>query len=432
MLRFSTILVLCLGVVGLAYFQLALSESPDQQAKIKLDLVKKRIQSLQDRLSAAEGERQQKSRELQQTETQIGALTKRIRITKQILDSKRRRLAELEGERSDAQLRLDQHRSSLERQIRAAYIMGREKKMKILLNQQDPSVVSRVLVYYDYLNSARLEQMGQIGKNLQKLNTIERNIAQEEQRLQQLQGENLDQKKQLEGAQLERKEIIASLNSQLKSTGQELMSLKSDEKRLKSLLADLQRALVDIPVNSNAHISFKSRKGKLPWPSKGKLIARFGSAREVGKLKWDGVMIAAPEGQEVRAIHHGRVVFANWLRGFGLLLIIDHGDGFMSLYGHNQSLFKETGEWVEPGEVVAQVGSSGGRSISGIYFGIRYKGQPKNPAQWCQRIKGRIISQRESKELSYYSVTHRSQGNVVVSAFANSIISQPGLLLAAR
>jgi septal ring factor EnvC (AmiA/AmiB activator) len=120
-------------------------------------------------------------------------------------------------------------------------------------------------------------------------------------------------------------------------------------------------------------------------------------------------MIAAPEGQEVRAIHHGRVAFADWLRGFGLLLIIDHGEGFMSLYGHNQSLFKETGEWVEPGEVVAQVGSSGGRSTSGIYFGIRHNGQPINPTRWCRRIKGQVIAAKTLKELSFYFLTHSAQ-----------------------
>jgi septal ring factor EnvC (AmiA/AmiB activator) len=133
----------------------------------------------------------------------------------------------------------------------------------------------------------------------------------------------------------------------------------------------------------------------------------------VGKLTWDGVLIAAPEGREVRAIHHGRVAFADWLRGFGLLLIIDHGDGFMSLYGHNQSLFKETGEWVEPGEVVAQVGSSGGRTRSGIYFGIRHNGEPQNPQQWCRRTRGRTVSMRGGIERPPAGHTHRAERSLV-------------------
>ncbi|MET0029306.1 MAG: peptidoglycan DD-metalloendopeptidase family protein [Candidatus Thiodiazotropha sp.] len=392
MLRLRGLLYLCLLFAGLVAVQSLSAETSEADTQQKLEQVKSRIQSLQDRLRSTEGERETQSRALQETETQIGAMARRIRATEQSLVRQKRRLGELEGERADARLRLDQHRSTLERQIRAGYAMGRQEKMKILLNQEDPAVVSRVMVYYDYFNSARVEQMEQIRKNLQQLNAIERTIAQEEQRLQQLLAKNHAQISQLEAAQQGRKEIIASLNSRMQSEGQELESLKTDEKQLQTLLTDIQQALVDIPLSSDAHVPFSTRKGKLPWPSRGRLVASYGSYREVGKLKWDGVMIAAPEGQEVRAIHHGRVAFADWLRGFGLLLIIDHGDGFMSLYGHNQSLFKETGEWVEPGEVVAQVGNSGGRATSGIYFGIRHNGQPVNPSLWCQRVRGRVIA----------------------------------------
>ncbi|MES9928863.1 MAG: peptidoglycan DD-metalloendopeptidase family protein [Candidatus Thiodiazotropha sp. 6PDIVS] len=409
MLRLSCLLALCLGFCGSLFVQQISADESEKEAKSKLEQVKRRIQNKQDQLRSTEGKREEQSRALQEMELQIGALARRIRVTKQSLKRQQRRLAELEGDRADARLRLDKHRSSLERQLRAAYAMGRQEKMKILLNQQDPAVVSRVMVYYDYFNTARVEQMVQIRKNLQKLKAIEHKIAQEEQRLQQLQAKNLNQKRQFEAAQMGRKEIIANLNSRLRNKGQELQSLKSDEKQLQSLLSELQQTLADIPLNPTAHVAFQTRKGKLPWPSRGKILARFGSAREVGKLKWDGVMISAPEGQEVRAIHHGRVAFADWLRGFGLLLIIDHGEGFMSLYGHNQSLFKETGEWVEPGEVVAQVGSSGGRSTSGIYFGIRHNGEPKNPTKWCLRTRGRVIADKTIKELSFYSLTHSSQ-----------------------
>jgi septal ring factor EnvC (AmiA/AmiB activator) len=398
---------LCFASVTLQVF----ADASENDAKTKLDEVKRKIQTLQQQLRNTEGKREEQNRALQDMELQIGALARRIRVTEQSLKRQQRRLSELEGERADARLRLDQHRLSLERQLRAAYAMGRQEKMKILLNQQDPAVVSRVMVYYDYFNSARLEQIEQIRLNLQKLNAIEQKIAREEQRLQQLQSKNLTQKQQLEAAQSGRKTIIASLNSRLKNKGQELQSLKTDEKQLQSLLQELQQALVDIPLNPEAHVSFQKRKGKLPWPSSGKLVARFGTTREVGKLKWDGVLISAPEGQEVRAIHHGRVAFADWLRGFGLLLIIDHGEGFMSLYGHNQSLFKETGEWVEPGEVVAQVGRSGGRSTAGIYFGIRHNGKPKNPTQWCRGIRGRVIAGKAVKELSFYPATHKTESD---------------------
>jgi septal ring factor EnvC (AmiA/AmiB activator) len=394
------------------------AEASEPDAKAKLEKVKKRIQSLQNQLRSTQGKWEQHSQALQKTEKQIGDFARRIRVTQQSLNRQKRRLAELESKRADARLHLDQQRASLERQIRAGYAMGRQEKLKILLNQQDPAEVSRVMVYYDYFNSARVQQMESIRKSLQQLRSVENEIAQEEQRLTQLLAKNKNQKQQLESARIGRRKIIASLNKHLKDKGEELDSLKSDEKQLKSLLVEIQQALADIPLDTTAHVPFNSRKGKLPWPSRGRLVASFGSHREVGKLKWDGVMIAAPEGQEVRAIHHGRVAFADWLRGFGLLLIIDHGDGYMSLYGHNQSLFKETGEWVEPGEVVAQVGNSGGRTTSGIYFGIRHNGQPKNPIQWCQRIKGRNVAvwgrKIKQKELSFNAITHNSQRSPIV------------------
>ncbi|MCU7942070.1 MAG: peptidoglycan DD-metalloendopeptidase family protein [Candidatus Thiodiazotropha sp. (ex Cardiolucina cf. quadrata)] len=416
--RASGLMVLSLGLMLSLLSHPIIAEESEQEARAKLEQVKKRIQSLQKQLRSTHGKWEQQSQALQNTEKQIGDFARRIRVTEQSLNRQKRRLAGLESERADARLHLDQHRASLERQLRAGYAMGRQEKLKILLNQQDPAVVSRIMVYYDYFNSARVQQMNTIKESLRHLRSIEREIAQEEQRLQQLLSKNQNQKRQLEAARTGRKKIIASLNKRLKDKGAELDGLKSDEKQLRSLLAQIQQALSDIPLDSTAHVPFNSRKGKLPWPSRGRLVARFGSEREVGKLKWDGVLIAAPEGQEVHAIHHGRVAFADWLRGFGLLLIIDHGDGYMSLYGHNQSLFKETGEWVEPGEVVAQVGNSGGRTSSGVYFGIRHNGQPKNPIQWCQRIKGRKIAgwgrQIREKELSFYAITHTFQGSTPV------------------
>jgi septal ring factor EnvC (AmiA/AmiB activator) len=372
-------------------------EDADLEAKTqRLNQVKSRIQSLNRELRSTENQRDTQSMALRETEQKIGLIARRIRVTDQSLRRQKRQLAELEADRADARLKLDNHQSSLERQIRAAYAMGRQEKVKILLNQQDPAVVSRVMVYYDYFNAARISQMERIEESLRELRRIEREIEQEELRLQQLQAKNNNERQQLEAAQRGRQEIVADLNRQLKDQGQELNNLKDDESQLTSLISNLQQVLSDLPLDPAAHEPFRSRKGKLPWPSKGQLVASFGTRREVGKLTWDGVMIAAPEGRDVHAIHHGRVAFADWLRGFGLLLIIDHGDGFMSLYGHNQSLFKETGEWVEPGEVVAQVGSSGGRTHSGIYFGIRHNGEPQNPKTWCKRTHGRTISSRES------------------------------------
>ncbi|WP_369408872.1 murein hydrolase activator EnvC family protein [endosymbiont of Lamellibrachia barhami] len=382
-------LVLCAAIPGVS---VAAEKAQLQQKSEELARVKARIKQLQTQLQSAEGERQGHNSALRETEERIGDLARRIRVIAVSLDRQRQRMAELEQERADARLQLDFHRQTMEQQIRAAYIMGRQEKVKILLNQQDPAVVSRVMVYYDYLNDARLARMNLIRDSLQRLAKIEQAISEEEQRLQQLQAKEAAEREQLERTRVGRERVIAALNARLRNRGQELDQLKANEKQLSSLLANIQEALADIPMERLTHKPFSQLKGRLPWPSKGRLAASFGSPRKVGKLRWDGVLISAPEGREVKAVHYGRVAFADWLRGFGLLLIVDHGDGYMSLYGHNQSLFKETGEWVDPGEVVALVGSSGGRSTSGVYFGIRHNGAAVNPKKWCRRTKGKRIS----------------------------------------
>ena len=425
----------CLLALSLTVWLLPLCQAADSDLESKtrqLDQVKSRIQSLHQQLTSTESQRDKEGKALQATEEQIGLIARRIRVTDQSLNRQQRHMAELEAQRGDARLQLDKHQTTLERQIRAAYAMGRQEKVKILLNQQDPAIVSRVMVYYDYFNEARIGQMKQIEESLQELNRIEREIAQEELRLQQLQAKNQNERLQLEAVQRERQQIIATLNQQLKDQGRELDNLKDDESQLQSLISNIQEVFSDLPLDPAAHEPFQKRKGKLPWPSSGHMIASFGSRRDVGKLLWDGVMISAPEGREVRAIAHGRVAFADWLRGFGLLLIIDHGDGYLSLYGHNQSLFKETGEWVEPGEVVAQVGSSGGRTSAGIYFGIRHNGTPENPKLWCKNSPGRKVSQRESfkrdRSLAQGASTHRAILQVDVQARSNEMTAKTVLV----
>ena len=328
--------------------------------------------------------------ELRDSEKLIGRAARRLRVLAGSLNRQRQKIVGLGDRRSKQQEALAVHQQALASQMRAAYAMGRQERLKILLNQQDPAVVSRVLVYYDYFNRTRTRQMERIGALLETLRQTENELVEEERRLLELQSRELATKQQLDHSQEERKQVIASLKSEMKSKGAELTGLKMDEQQLKNLLGRLQEELLPVPMDNLERKPFKSRKGRLHWPTKGRLVARFGTSK-AGNLKWDGVIISSPEGREVKAIHHGRVAFSDWLRGFGLLLILDHGDGYMSLYGHNQTLFKETGEWVEPGEPLALVGSSGGRSSTGVYFGIRYKGRPVNPKKWCKKSKGNRV-----------------------------------------
>ena len=350
-----------------------------EEQRAKLELLRDRITGLRAQMDSTSGERTELSKALQQAEQQIGRLARKLRV-----------LEELRNEQAQQQRALAEQRRALARQVNAAYAMGRQERLKILLNQQDPATVSRMMVYYDYLNRARAQKMDNIRRQMERLAQTEYEIQLEQRQLAYLQREQQDELAAMRESQAIRQDVVARLTRELQDQGRQLDRLQADERDLKTLIRGLEEALADIPASHPQQIEFAGLRGRLPWPARGRIVKRFG-APKLGNLVWDGVMISAPEGQEVRAVHHGRVAFADWLRGFGLLLIVDHGDGYMTLYGHNQSLFKEAGDWVEVNEPVALVGSSGGQEQAGVYFGIRHQGRAVNPAKWCRRPTGRKV-----------------------------------------
>ncbi|MCF6282688.1 MAG: peptidoglycan DD-metalloendopeptidase family protein [Candidatus Polarisedimenticolaceae bacterium] len=378
-------------IVLFVLFPASHSQADDNQHKAKIEKLKQlqgEILRVEKSLSDAQSQKKSVNSILRDTERSIGESAKRLRALEGLLSRQRQQLAELEKNRQRAEKNLGRHRMVLEKQIRAAYAMGRQERLKILLNQQDPVKLSRVMTYYDYLNAERTQQMSEITEMLNQLESLEKKISTEEARLLALKEGEEAERLVLESAREAREKAVLALNDAIKDKSQQMRYLKQDEQRLQQVLADLQRTLADLSQEVFEDRPFKKMRGKLPWPAKGRITASFGSSKQVGNLRWDGLLIAAPEGREIRSIHHGRIAFADWLRGFGLLIIIDHGEGYMSLYGHNQSLFKETGEWVEPGEVVALVGNSGGRRNPSLYFGIRYNGKAVNPRRWCKKQKG--------------------------------------------
>ncbi|WP_052761233.1 murein hydrolase activator EnvC family protein [Sedimenticola thiotaurini] len=356
----------------------------------ELKQLQKEISTLQQQLSGRERERQALQEQLRRAEKAIGKTTRDLRDLAASLKRQQRLLDQLQARRTDQLKALEENRQALKQQMRSAYAMGRQERLKILLNQQDPAVVSRLLIYYDYLNRSRAEQISRLDQALKALQETESNLLLERERMRQTQAQVLAQQRSLDQEQQKRQQVLALLNQDIESKGEVLKGYQRDAQQLQNLLKKLQAEIVNLPIETEKHKPFKQLKGRLKWPIKGRLATRFGTSR-AGGLKWDGVVIAAREGVEVRAVHHGRVAFADWLRGFGLLMIIDHGDGYMSLYGNNQSLFKEAGDWVEPGEPVALVGNSGGQANPGVYFGIRYKGRPVNPKRWCEATQGNRV-----------------------------------------
>ncbi len=361
------------------------------EAAARLERLKARIGQVQQRLAEARRKESRLSEELRRAETRIAATSRALRDVGREIGRHDRRLKALRQERSAQAGLLARARARLKEQVRAAYILGREEQFKMLLSQEDPHSVGRTLVYYRYLNRARAEQIREVREALARLARLEEDIAGERAALEAARAEQREHLARLEDERAERARLLKRIRAEIRGGDRELSRLSRDRARLEVLLEELQHALADLEDLDAGRRPFGELRKRLPWPVAGRLAARYGERREAGGLRWRGVFIEAPANREVRAISHGRVAFADWLRGFGLLVIVDHGDGYMSLYGHNQAIYKEVGDWVEAGEVIAAVGDSGGMERSGLYFELRHRGKPINPLKWC---KGRPTAGR--------------------------------------
>jgi septal ring factor EnvC (AmiA/AmiB activator) len=356
-----------------------------QTRHAELERLRQRIATLQGELNIDRGRYDSLLTELRRIERQIGRIGRSINTLKSQLAEQEQTMARLQQRRGALQTSIAEQRRYLGGQIRAAYAMGRQEYFKILLNQEDPSAVGRTLTYYDYLNKARSERITNLNSTITELEQVQRELTLEGERLRELRRQREQERGEMEASRQERQGVVKRLQAEISSKDQQLTGLMANERELKSLLKALTEALADIPAEPGNHQPFGRLKGKLKWPTSGSRIIAYGESRKVGTLRWQGVVIAASEGQEVHAVSHGRVAFADWLRGYGLLMIIDHGDGYMSLYGHNQSLYREVGEWVEKGDAIAAVGNSGGIDRSALYFEIRKDGKPTDPVRWCRR-----------------------------------------------
>lgn len=353
------------------------------QTERELTSLRAQIRTLQKDLAAGEAKKSRAERRLLDTEREINEVARRLRQIDTDLQANREQLGELQAKQQNQVRQLASQRAGLSADARAAYVMGRQQQVKLLLNQERPAAIGRALTYFGYLSRARLQQIEAVRTTLQQLRDLEQAIGDKNRELGELRLRQEQQTRQLQEQKRSREKLLLALARELESQGGELKRLKNDEQQLEKLVASLQQVLEDIPTDSGEQRAFKALKGSLRWPAHGELVRRFGSQRGSSGLKWQGVLIAAPEGGQVRAISAGRVAFADWMRGFGLLLIIEHGDGYMSLYGHNQALYKEVGEWVDTGDVVATLGASGGQSEPGLYFELRHKGRPVDPVKWC-------------------------------------------------
>ncbi|HTU67254.1 MAG TPA: peptidoglycan DD-metalloendopeptidase family protein [Steroidobacteraceae bacterium] len=375
-----SILCLCLlPFLGVA----AGAEDPNPaKAEAELKAVRAQMDKVRADMERDAGRRDQLSKELEESEKNVGSARgalDRLRRERAEHGAKREQLA---GERRGQEAELAKDREALAGQIRAAQMIGQDEPLKLLLNQQDPAQAGRVFVYYQYFGRARAAQIAAINSHLAELATLDAAMAEEEARLAALEEQRKGELGKLTAARERRGRALVSLDAQSKSRAQQLEKLESQKGGLEKLVRELRKALERIdrfPTDSKD--AFAKLRGKLAWPANGRLAASFGQVR-AGGVKWDGVLVSAEQGAPVRAVYHGRVVYADWLSGLGLLVIVDHGDGYLSLYGHNERLYKEVGERVTAGDTIASVGDSGGRSTPALYFEIRKAGRPVDPRPW--------------------------------------------------
>ncbi|MEN8129138.1 MAG: peptidoglycan DD-metalloendopeptidase family protein [Pseudomonadota bacterium] len=336
-------------------------------------------------MSVAKGKSGKLETRLASIELKVGQVNKRLRNTKHQLGELRAKLQPLKFRKLELTKDLEDQKTALSRQLRAAYATGRQEKLKLALNQQDPYSIGRTLAYYRYFNDGRTRQISAVNKTLAELQAIEQDIRLKTQDLQSLSTQLQKQRGAFEATRNQRNTVLLALKKEISQQDNTLNSLLDDETELQRLLRYLQTVLADIPADNQGYSSFPKAKGKLAWPIQGRVRKLFGKNRShaTDRLKWQGVIIEAEIGKDIRAIANGQIAFSDWIPRYGLLIIIDHGDGYMSLYGYNQSLYKSAGEWVERGELIANVGDSGGQDDPGLYFEIRYNSKPLNPGAWC-------------------------------------------------
>lgn len=359
------------------------ADEPDAaEARAKVKELRERISEVQQRLTAERERHDRASDELAGIEQRIGRIAGELqRIDRRIAET-RARLDQLGKWREQLNGQLERHRDTLASQLRAAYRLGRRPGLRLLLDQDDPAAAARALGYYAYFNEARIDAMDKANTLLEELATVTRETHAAEQQLAQDRETMTARRAELEQARGARRELLAKLERSIASDDARLEQLKERRAHLEELLQELESVVTDTPAAPLAEEPFASLSGSLPWPVEGALRAGFGSARAHGRMQWKGLVIGAEAGTPVRAVHHGRVVFADWLSGFGQLIIVDHREGHLTLYGFNQQLLRATGDWVAPGEIIARVGESGGREQPALYFEIRRQGKPVDPKPW--------------------------------------------------
>jgi|TARA_R110002050_G_scaffold97782_3_gene203233 septal ring factor EnvC (AmiA/AmiB activator) len=366
-------------VAGFLIFSFTANSADLSSRQSALKSIQAQINQQQNSLKDTSRQREKLIALLKSDEQAIAKAAKKVNQSQNSLTEVNVKINALDKQQIDlAKLKTSQQ-DTLSKQLSSAYLAGNHDYTKMMLNQQNPATVERMLAYYQFLNNARIKAIQQLKQTSIDLNKVKQQQVTAKQKLNALVIDQKQQALQLTKEQGQRQQTLTQLQRTLSSKGAELEQLQIEEASLKRIV---QQAMLAAKANPTMD-GLVSQKAKLKWPTNGRVSKRFGSNRS-GQIVWKGTVLSAPEGQNINAVASGKVIYADWLRGFGMVLVIDHGKGYMSLYGHAQTLLRQPGDMVKTGESIALVGRSGGQSEPGLYFEIRNKGKAVDPAYYCR------------------------------------------------
>jgi len=351
------------------------------QARAQLEAVRHQIARITRQVSQGQAERDRLTRQLRVTEESVGKAQATLDGLRQQRAASAAQRAQLQAQKRQREADLAANRKALAGQLRAAYLTGRQEPLKLLLNQGDPALAGRMFVYYSYFGRARALQIQAIEADLDRIGQLDTQLQAQDAKLASLQQAQQTQVAVLQQARSQRLQVLASISAQTRTRAERLARLRRQQSGLESLLAQLRRATASLPPQALGNGPFAHFRGRLLRPVAGRIIHAYGQVR-AGGLRWQGDLFATTRGAPVRAVSQGRVIYADWLAGLGLLIIIDHGDGYMSLYGHNARLYESVGQHVAAGQTIAAAGDSGGGARPELYFEIRRAGRPLDPQVW--------------------------------------------------
>lgn len=395
----------------------AFSASKNDKPKEKLNSIHERIESLKKALNTSKQAHADAADSLKQSEKAISESNRKLFELQQDQKKHSERLQDLQNQKSHLETTIDGQKRLLSKQLYHQYLHGKENYLQIVLQEKDPSSAARQVQYFGYVSKARSQLIASTKSNLNQVAKLNEETSQALKEVVTLKGKQETERKNLETQKTARGKVLQQLAGQIQSQSKEIEKLKRDEKNLSELVERLARAAAEkqatqakakpqeqannkpaeevpnrptqmlgrnetLPSSTFGGVSFSELRGRLNLPVRGEITNRFGASREDTGVTWKGLFIKSAEGNEVKSIANGRVAFADWMRGFGNLMIIDHGDGYMSLYGNNQALLRKMGDTVKGGDTIASVGNSGGNSTAGLYYELRNKSKPFDPMSW--------------------------------------------------